>query len=95
VAVLRVSRGIYLLTCPRTKEQYVGSATGEDGFYGRWREYYETGHGGNVRLKSREPSDYQIAVLEVAGSEQATVDILRAEQRWIRKLQSAEMGLNS
>jgi hypothetical protein len=95
VAVLRASRGIYLLTCPRTKEQYVGSATGEEGFWGRWREYYETGHGGNVRLKSREPSDYRIAVLEVAGSEQTTVDILRIEQRWMRKLQSSEMGLNS
>lgn len=59
VAVLRASRGIYLLTCPRTKEQYVGSATGKDGFWDRWREYYETGHGGNVRLKSREPSDYE------------------------------------
>jgi hypothetical protein len=95
VAVLRASRGIYLLTCPRTKEQYVGSATGEEGFFGRWREYYETGHGGNVRLKSREPSDYRIAVLEVAGSEHTTVDILRIEQRWMRKLQSSEMGLNS
>ena len=72
-----------------------GSATGEEGFYGRWREYYETGHGGNVRLKSREPSDYQIAVLEVAGSEHTTVDILRTEQRWMRKLQSSAMGLNS
>jgi len=36
IAALRASRGVYLLTCPRTKEQYVGSATGSDGFYGRW-----------------------------------------------------------
>ena len=55
----------------------------------------QTGHGGNVRLKSRERSDYQIAVLEVAGSEQTTVDILNVEHRWMRKLQSSEMGLNS
>src|SRR4030095_1831299 len=27
VEVLRSSRGVYLLTCPKTKEQYVGSAT--------------------------------------------------------------------
>ena len=94
-AVLRASRGIYLLTCPRTKEQYVGSATGEEGFWRRWWEYYETGHGWNVRLKSRDPSDYQIAVLEVAGSEQTRVEIQNIEQRWVRKLQSSEMGLNS
>ncbi len=95
IAVLRASRGIYLLTCPRTGELYVGSATGEEGFWGRWREYYETGHGGNVRLKSREASDYQISVLEVAGSEQTTAEILRAEHRWMRRLQSTAMGLNS
>lgn len=95
IAVLRASRGIYLLTCPRTKEQYVGSATGEAGFWGRWWNYYETGHGWNVRLRSRDPSDYQIAVLEVAGSEETVSDILHAEQRWMRKLQSSEMGLNS
>jgi hypothetical protein len=92
--VLQASRGIYCLTCPRTGELYVGSATGEDGFWGRWLAYYETGHGGNVRLKSREPSDYQVSVLEVAGSEATTLDILQAEQRWMRKLRTAEMGLN-
>lgn len=90
--MLRASHGIYLR---RTKELCVGSATGGEGFWIRWREYYETGHGGNVRLKSREPSDYQIAVVEVAGSEQTTVDVLHAEQRWMSKLQSSEMGLNS
>jgi hypothetical protein len=31
-AALQTSKGVYLLTCPRTKEQYVGSATGEEGF---------------------------------------------------------------
>src|SRR5262245_2258206 len=36
--VLKSSRGIYLLTCPTTKEQYVGSATGEGGFWTRWQD---------------------------------------------------------
>ena len=58
IAALKSSRGIYLLTCPKTKEQYVGSATGEEGFWGRWQNYVQTGHGGNVALKSRSPSDY-------------------------------------
>jgi hypothetical protein len=30
----RSSKGIYLLTCPKTKEQYVGSATGKMAFGG-------------------------------------------------------------
>ena len=91
---LAAARGVYLLTCPRTKEQYVGSATGTDGFWGRWMSYVVTGHGGNVGLKSRDPSDYQVSILEVAGSAATTDDILGMEQLWKAKLQSRNMGLN-
>jgi hypothetical protein len=91
---LRRTRGIYLLSCPKTKEQYVGSATGEDGFWGRWQSYVQNGHGGNLGLKSREPSDYHVSILETAGSQLSTEDILSLEQLWKRKLQSKEMGLN-
>lgn len=94
VTVLKSSKGVYLLTCPKTKEQYVGSATGHDGFWGRWQEYACTGHGGNVGLKRRKPSDYQVSILEVAGSAASEEDILQMEGRWQRKLQSREMGLN-
>lgn len=92
--VLRSSRGIYLLTCPRTKEQYVGSATGESGFLERWLSYAQSGHGGNEGLKSREPSDYQVSILEVAGSAATREEILEMEVLWKTKLQSREMGLN-
>jgi hypothetical protein len=92
---LRAAKGVYLLTCPRTKEQYVGSATGEDGFWGRWQDYARTGHGGNVALRSRDPSDYQVSILEVAGTAASLEDVLTMESRWKAKLQSREMGLNS
>ena len=91
---LRQGKGIYLLTCPRTKEQYVGKADGADGFWGRWITYATTGDGGNVRLKSRERSDYQVSILEVAGSAATSDEILRMEMRWKAKLQTREMGLN-
>jgi hypothetical protein len=94
LSTLKSSRGVYLLTCPRTKEQYVGSASGEEGFWGRWQEYIQTGHGGNVGLKSRDPSDYQVSILEVAGSSATTEDIHKMEGLWQKKLQSREMGLN-
>ncbi len=93
-AALRASKGIYLLTCPKTKEQYVGSATGEHGFWGRWQDYVQTGHGGNVALKSRDPSDYQVSILEVAGTASTTDEIIGMEVLWKSKLQSREMGLN-
>ena len=94
VSTLKSSCGIYLLTCPKTKEQYVGSATGEEGFWGRWQDYISTGHGGNLGLKSRVPSDYQVSILEVAGTSAEINDILVMEARWKSKLQSQEMGLN-
>lgn len=94
VDFLRQGRGVYLLTCPKTREHYVGKADGTDGFWGRWTGYADNGHGGNVRLRSREPSDYQVSILEVAGSAASPDDILRMEARWKAKLQAREMGLN-
>lgn len=94
LSALRAARGVYLLTCPRTKEQYVGSATGEDGFLGRWLGYARDGHGGNVGLKSREIADYQVSILEVSGSAVTYEDVIGAETLWKTKLQSREMGLN-
>jgi len=94
IAALKLGRGVYLLTCPRTKEQYIGSATGENGFWGRWCQYIATGHGGNVELKSRDLSDYQVSILEVAGSANTEGEIFAMESHWKNKLQSREMGLN-
>jgi len=39
-------------------------------------QYFRTGHGGNIGLKSRDPSDYQVAILEVAGTAADHKDIL-------------------
>jgi hypothetical protein len=69
-------------------------ATGEAGFWQRWMEYKQTGHGGNVALKSRDPADYQVSILEVAGTAATDADIAGMETRWKLKLQSRDMGLN-
>ena len=61
----------------------------------RWCSYAINGHGGNVRLRSRDPSDYQISILEVAGSLARDIDVLNLEELWKSKLQSREMGLNA
>jgi hypothetical protein len=91
---LAAAKGVYLLTCPRTNEAYVGSATGADGFLSRWLNYAATGHGGNVALVGREPSDFQVSILQVAGSGDSDDDIIGMEQLWKRKLGSRELGLN-
>ncbi len=93
-AALQSSRGVYLLTCPKTKQQYVGSARGEEGFLHRWQDHARTGRGDSVVLKSLGPSDYQASILEVAGSASTPGDIFKMEERGKKKLQSKEMGLN-
>jgi hypothetical protein len=94
IAELKAAKGVYVLTCPRTKEQYVGKASGSEGFWQRWMNYVRTMHGGNIGLRSREPSDYQVSILEVAGSALSDNDIERMEAKWKNKLGSREMGLN-
>ena len=86
--------GVYLLTCPTTGKQYVGSANGVTGFWGRWESYVTTGHGGNRRMLDLPVSDYQVTVLEVASSSIETSDLFEIEGRWKRKLLSREFGLN-
>lgn len=93
-AALSAVHGVYLLTCPRTREQYVGSATGGDGFLGRWLGYVDDGHGGNAGLRSREPADYRVGILQVAGSGDDREAVVAMEANWKAKLQSREMGLN-
>jgi len=45
-------------------------------------------------LKSRDPSDYQVSILEVAGTVATPDDIIQMETLWKSKLQSRELGLN-
>lgn len=94
ITALSATRGVYLLTCPRTREQYVGSASGAGGLWGRWHAYLSNGHGGNAGLKSRDPADYQVSILEVVGSGSTVDDVLATEELWKAKLQSRDMGLN-
>lgn len=92
-AVLSTVRGVYLLSCPRTKEQYVGGAFADGGFLSRWTQHAAMS-GDAIAFRSRDPEDYRVSILEVAGSLATDDDIFRMEQRWKEKLQSREMGLN-
>lgn len=91
---LSLARGIYLLSCPDTGTHYVGSASGADGFWGRWFTYDSNGHGGNVALIEQERKDWIVSILEVAGSLVTADEVLAAETLWKRKLQSRTFGLN-
>ena len=85
--VLSNTRGVYVLTCPKTNELYIGGAFASGGFYARWMMHY-VHEGDAIRFRSREPSDYRVAILEVAGSYATDEDICEMEARWKQKLQT-------
>lgn len=94
--VLSSVSGVYLLVCHDTGAQYVGSAYGELGFFGRWLAYAQDGHGGNKLLKARKRRHaYGISILEVCSSTMSAADIIRVEQRWKEKLGTRAFGLNA
>lgn len=92
---LPTSRGVYLLVDRESGAQYVGSATGEDGFLGRWRGYAD-GHGGNAAMRrlARRPEQYDVRVLETVGSSATYDEVCNLESLWKDKLGSRATGLN-
>jgi hypothetical protein len=100
-AALAAAKGVYLLVEEEKGRQYVGSATGERGFLGRWLSYAKDGHGGNVILKELNHKKYLVSILETAGSDMERRDIITREIFWKEKLGSRserlgdEFGLNA
>lgn len=89
--ILKSVKGVYLLVCKDTGQQYVGSAKGAENLWQRFVEYAKTQHGGNVGLKRRTTSGYQVSVLEVVNSD---FGIEQVEEAWKQKLLSRQFGLN-
>jgi hypothetical protein len=101
-AALSSLEGVYLVTDTRSGHLYVGSATGEGGFWQRWSEYASDGHGGNkdlIGLLRQHGSEYAAgfyySILEVAGSHPLQSDVVAREQHWKSVLCSQEHGLNA
>ena len=94
-AALSAVSGIYLFTHPDTGKQYVGSAQGVGGFWGRWEQYAASGHGGNKRMQDIPAADYQMSVLEVASSSASPDVLAKMEGRWKQKLLTRKFGLNA
>ena len=93
-AVLAAVKGVYLLVHP-DGDQYVGSASGEEGFLGRFLEYAANGHGGNSLLQNRPRANYAVSILEVTSSSMSGREIVRRESAWKDKLGSRAHGLNA
>ena len=98
---LKSVAGVYLITDTTTGQQYVGSAYGKDGIWGRWQAYATTGHGGNARLRSRLKDSpdghhhFQLSLLRALPLSSTKDEVLACEIRYKQKLGSRAFGLNA
>ncbi|MDD3794269.1 MAG: GIY-YIG nuclease family protein [Candidatus Gracilibacteria bacterium] len=90
---------IYLILDKKTGNQYIGSAYGKDGLWGRWEEYSRTFHGGNKELIEliKNGNSYQLnfqyTILHVLSATKGS-DIIYYENLYKEKLGSRTFGLN-
>lgn len=98
-ARLAAVAGVYLVLATTTGAQYVGSAYGSAGIWGRWAAYARDGHGGNVLLKkliaadSNYPDAFSYSILQILPKTFARSELLEWEQRYKEKLGSRVQGL--
>ena len=98
---LRAVAGVYLVLDSSTGAQYVGSACGLDGIWGRWRDYAQEGHGNNRQLRALVvdnpdacPAGFRFSLLQVLPKTTANSEVIRVENVFKAKLGSRVTGLN-
>lgn len=86
--------GIYYIFDVTDRTGYVGQAAGETNLGGRWRYYRDSGHGDNVEMLKRDPSNFRFSILEVIPKEMKGKDVNWREHNWMKRLRSRTDGLN-
>lgn len=93
-------QGVYLIADTRTGKQYVGKADGSERILGRWMQYAQNGHGGNVALRGLADDDgdparhFLFSLLRVFGPDTPTRDVDEAESHFKKALLTREYGMN-
>lgn len=89
---LKSVNAIYLITDLVEGKQYVGSASGADSLFQRWKTYIETQHGNNKRMikyLQQDPERYhqfQFSILQVIPKNMVKQDIYELEDLYKVKL---------
>ncbi len=100
ISALCAVKAVYLITDRKTGKQYIGSATGNDGLFGRWKEYVKTFHGGNsgminyLNISADSYKDFQFSILQIFSMNESKEKILNCEALWKNKLLTKFFGLN-
>lgn len=85
---------VYLITDVRDGRQYVGKADGAESIRQRWNAYSANGHGGNVELRSVDPTGFRFSLLRVFDPATPTREIDEAESHFKHALATRNHGLN-
>lgn len=93
---LREWRGIYFIFDTSDGKGYVGSASGAQNLLGRWQHYADTGDGGNLKLRTRDPINFRFSILEVVAPDMDRDEVNQREQNWKNRLHTCTRthGLN-
>jgi hypothetical protein len=101
-ARLKAVAGVYLIVATTTGSQYVGSAYGVEGIWGRWAAYASDGHGGNVLLKKLieiedpiYPAAFSYSILQILPMSSTRSVVLELERRYKEKLGRRAISLNA
>ena len=88
-------RAIYYIFDASDGKGYVGSAYGVDNLFRRWRNYADSGHGGNKLLKKRDPRNFQFSIIQQLSPDEEADDVIRLERTWKKRLHTLSPdGLN-
>jgi hypothetical protein len=72
-------RRIYYIFDRSDGEGCVGSAYGSEDLLGRWRNYANSGHGGNRFLRERNAQNFHFTILELAAPTMDADEVIRRE----------------
>ena len=85
-------RAVYFTFDRSDAKGYVGSASGNENILRRWRNYTDTGHGGNIALTKRNPDNFVFSILQRTSPDMEDVEQL--ESSWKDRLHTRDFGLN-
>ena len=97
---LSAVNGVYLILDSSTGQQYIGSACGANGIWGRWSDYAAGGNGGNKELVALQKADplhhrhFRFSVLQSLPSNITQREIVTIENLYKEKLGARAHGLN-
>ena len=100
-ARLSAVAGIYLILDSKTGQQYIGSAYGSQGIWGRWKDYATHGHGNNTTLvsilneNSKRKDDFVFSILQILPKSCAKEKVIKIEHKYMIKLGTKVTGLNN